>query len=228
VGAVAGAGAGAGQSAIVRLDEPELELPSRVSAAVHDDDAVTAPLLLGIGTVSVDVLPGNDVVPWITRGAPLAGVNTISHAGLFSPPFPFPDALKIAQSKVTDPQVAVAVTVCAAALAAKIASIAIVSEMTCRERRTIARRIPTLVGVGVALSVIILALLLVGTVRNLLRHGGKVRTRRLATRSCVARAASFGERRVVSRREHQMLADIAPRAPPAEFVTAGPSSPTRV
>jgi hypothetical protein len=211
VGAVAAAVAGAGQFAIVRLDEPELELPSRVSAEVHDDDAVTAPLLLGIETVSVDVLPGNDVVPWITRGAPLAGVNTISHAGVFSPPLPFPDALKIAQLKVTDPQVAVALTVCAAALAAKIASIAIVSEMMCRERRTIARRIPTLVGVGVALSVVILALLLVGRNSESATPRRKVRTRRLATRSCAARAASFGERRMVSGRERLMLPDVDPR-----------------
>jgi hypothetical protein len=50
----------------VRLVDPELELPSRVSAEVHDEDALTAPSPLGIGTVSDDVLPGNDVVPWIT------------------------------------------------------------------------------------------------------------------------------------------------------------------
>jgi len=66
---------------------PELELPSRVSAEVHDDEAVTTPSLLGIGTVSADVLPANDVVPWITKGAPLTGLNTITHAGVFSPRF---------------------------------------------------------------------------------------------------------------------------------------------
>jgi hypothetical protein len=133
-GPVEGTIAGAGQFAIVRLVEPELALPSRVSARVHDDDAVATPLPLGTGTVSEDVLPANDVVPWITRVAPLAGLNTISHAGLFSPPFPLPDALKLAQSKVTDPQVAVAVTACAAALAAKIATIATASGMMRRER----------------------------------------------------------------------------------------------
>jgi hypothetical protein len=180
--------AGAGQFAIVRLDDPESELPSRVSAEVHDDDAVAAPFPLGIGTVSDDVLPANDAVPWITSGAPLAGVNTIFHAGVFSPPFPFPDAPKYVQSKVTDPQVAVAVTVCAAALAAKIASIAIASGMTRRERRTIAARVTALFATGVRLSMVMLALLSIGRVLDLRRRRrGNVRARRLATRSCAAR-----------------------------------------
>jgi hypothetical protein len=144
---VAGAIAGAGQFAIVRLVEPELELPSRVSAAVHDDDAVATPSPLGTGIVSEDVLPANDAVPCTVTGVPLAGLNTIVHAGVFSPPFPLPDALKIAQLKVTDPQVAVAVTVCAAAVAAKIASIAIASGMAGSERR-IARRIRTPIAAG--------------------------------------------------------------------------------
>ena len=105
-GAVTGVGAGTGASdlpepgaaeaqfAIVRFDDPEFELPSRVSAEVHDDDAAATPSPLGIGTVCEDVLPANDAVPWIRRGAPLAGVNTTFHAGVFRPPFPFPDALK--------------------------------------------------------------------------------------------------------------------------------------
>jgi hypothetical protein len=181
-GAGAVAGAGAGQFAIVRLVDPELELRSRVSAEVHDEDAFMAPSPLRIGTVSDDVFPGNDVVPWITRGAPLAGVNTISHAGAFSPASPVPDALKSAQSKVTDPQVAVAVTVCvcAAALAAKIASIARASPMARRERRLVARRLPILVVAGARLSLVMLALLFVGRALDLRRHGGKVRTRRIS------------------------------------------------
>jgi hypothetical protein len=81
-------------------------------------------------------------------------LNTISHAGLFSPPFPLPDALKLVQSKVTAPQVAVAVTVCAAALAAKIATIATASGMMRRERRTIARRTPTSVAAWATVSVV--------------------------------------------------------------------------
>jgi hypothetical protein len=97
----------------------------------------------------------------MTRVAPLAGVNTISHAGMFSPPFPLPDALKLAQSKVADPHVpvaatvlvavavavAVAVTVGAPPLPAKIASIAIASGMAGSERR-IARRIRTPIAAG--------------------------------------------------------------------------------
>jgi hypothetical protein len=126
-GAGAGAGAGGAQFAIVRLEDPELALPSRVCAEVHDDDAVAVPSPLGIGTVSEDVLPAKDVAPWITRGAPLAGVNTIFHVGVLRPPFPLPDALKMAQLKVTEPQVAVAATVCAVALAAKITTIATAS-----------------------------------------------------------------------------------------------------
>jgi hypothetical protein len=61
-GPVEGAMAGAGQFAIVRLVEPEPDLPSRVSAGVHDDDAVATPLPLGTGIVSDDALSANDVV----------------------------------------------------------------------------------------------------------------------------------------------------------------------
>jgi hypothetical protein len=126
-GVVAGAVAGAAQFAIVRLEDPELALPSRVCAEVQADDAVATPSPLGIGTVSEEVLPANDVVPWITSGAPLVGVKTIFHVGVLRPPFPLPYALKMAQLKVTEPQVAVAATVCAAALAAKTATIATAS-----------------------------------------------------------------------------------------------------
>jgi hypothetical protein len=52
--------------------------------------------------------------------------------------------------------------------------------MTRRERRTIARRIPTLVVAGASLSLVMLALLLVGRALDLRRHGGKVRTRRIS------------------------------------------------
>jgi hypothetical protein len=181
--AVTGAGAGTGamtgaaQPTIVRFDDPELELPSRVSAEVHDDDAVATPSPLGIGTVSEDVLPGNDAVPCIVVVAPLVGLKTITHAGVFSPPLPLPDALKYDQSNVTDPQVAVAVTVCAAALAAKIASIAIASGMTRRERRTIAARITTLVAAGASLSMVMLALLSIGRVLGCDAAGGEMSAR---------------------------------------------------
>jgi hypothetical protein len=110
-----------------------LTSPSRVCAEVHDEDAVATPSPLGIGTVSEEALPANDAAPWIMSGAPLVGVKAIFHVGVLSPPFPLADELKSAQSKVTEPQLAVAVTVCAAALAAKIASIAIASGTTCRE-----------------------------------------------------------------------------------------------
>jgi hypothetical protein len=181
-GVVGGAGVTAAQFAIVRLEDPELALPSRVCAEVHDDDAVATPSPLGIGTVSEDVLPAKDVAPWITRGAPLAGVNTIFHDGVLRPPFPLADELKYAQSKVTEPQVAVAATVCAAALAAKIASIAIASGTTCRERRTIARRIPTMATAGVSLSLVMLSLLSIGRVW-VCAPRREVRARLRATRS---------------------------------------------
>jgi hypothetical protein len=119
----------AGQSAIMRVVDPELELPSRVSAEDQDDDAVTTPSSPGVATVSEDVLPANDAMPCSVVVEPLVGLNTIVHAGVFRPPFPFPDELKSAQSKVTDSQVAVALTVCAAALAAEIASVAAASKM---------------------------------------------------------------------------------------------------
>jgi hypothetical protein len=108
----------------VSVVDPELELPSRVSVGVQADDAVTTPLPRGIATVSEDVLPGKDVVPRSVVLEPLVGVNTITHAGAFKPPLPLPDELKSPQLKVTDPQVAVAATVCASALAAVIASTA--------------------------------------------------------------------------------------------------------
>ena len=157
-------------------------------------------------------------------------MNTIAHAGVFSPPFPLPDALKIAQLKVTDPQVAVAATVCAAALAAKIASIAIASGRVCRQRRTIARRIPTLVAAGVSLSLVMLSLLSIGRVLDLRRRGGK-------------KSARGDERRgVVPQRGRQLRRapgrvpdasvwcsrTLGPRALPTGCVTAGPSSPARV
>jgi hypothetical protein len=153
------------------LVDPEPELLPRVSAEVQDDDAVTMPALLGSGTVSEDVLPGNDVVPRIRRGAPRVGLNRTIHAGVFSPPFPLPDALKSDQSKITDPQVAVAVpvavTVCDDPLATKITSTAITSGMTCRERRMIARRLPPPVAAGVNPSAAMLSLLSLGRVLDL-------------------------------------------------------------
>jgi hypothetical protein len=171
--ALAGVTAGLGQSAMLMIVDAELELPSRVCAAVHDDDAFAVPSPVGIATVSENVLPGNDALPRIMRPAPLGGSNTTTHAGAFHLAFPCPDALKAAQSKVTDPQVAVAVTVSAPALAAKIASIAIASGMTHRERRTIAPRIPTVVGPGASLSLVMLALLSIGRVLALRCLDGK-------------------------------------------------------
>jgi hypothetical protein len=85
---------------------------------------VTTPLPLGIGTVSEDVLPANDTAPLIVVGEPLVGLNTIAQTGVLRPPFPFPVGLKSAQLKVTDAHFALATTVCAAALAAEIASMA--------------------------------------------------------------------------------------------------------
>jgi hypothetical protein len=164
---------------IVRfVDNGGLELPSRVSVEVQDDDGVAMPLTAGTATVSEDVLSGNDVVPRIRRGAPLAGLNTTAHAGEFSPPFLLPDALKLAQSKVTDPQVAIAVTVSgpalgpgwAATLAAKIASSVMASGMTRGERRMTARHMRTQFVVGVHRSAAMRSLLSINKALGLLRH----------------------------------------------------------
>ncbi len=93
----AGGVTGTAQSAIVRLVDPESEPPSRVSAEDHDEDAVTTPLPLGIGTASENELPGNDAMPCNVVTGPTVGLNTITHSGVFSPPFPFPYELKGAQ-----------------------------------------------------------------------------------------------------------------------------------
>jgi hypothetical protein len=177
---------GALQFAIVRLVDPEFELPSRVSPEDHDDDAVTTPSPLGIATVNEDVLPANDAVPCVVVLAPLVGLNTITHAGVFRPPFPLPDELKYVQSRVTDPQVEVAVIVCAAALAAEIASTATASRITCRERRNSARLLPTSIVSTEDLLGLMLEVLSVGRVRDLRRHGGTIRARLRATRSYAA------------------------------------------
>jgi hypothetical protein len=157
-GGGAGGGGGStgatGQFAIVNVLDPELELPSRVCAEVHDDDAVTTPLPLGIATVSENELPANDATPCSVVVEPPLGLNAITHGGVFSPPLPFPDELKLVQSKVTDLHVAVAVTVCACALAAKIASNAPESAMMLRDRRTIAR-LPARIAAGVNISIVI-------------------------------------------------------------------------
>jgi hypothetical protein len=135
VGTGGGGGGGAsGQSAIVRVSVPELELPSRVSDEDHDDDAVATPLPLGIATVSENELPANDAPPCFVAVGPAVGLNTITHCGVLSPPLPLPEELKSDQSKVTDLQVAVAVTMCACALAAKNASNTTASGMMLRER----------------------------------------------------------------------------------------------
>jgi hypothetical protein len=170
----------------VRLVDPELELPLRVSAEDHDDDAVTTPSPLGIGTASENVLPGNDAMPCNVVIGPAVGLNMIVHSGVFSPPFPLPYELKGTQSKVTDPQVAVAVTMHADALAAKTASVVPASANAWRERRTVARLLPTCRAARVSLSVFMLALLSGGRVLDLRRHGGEIRARRRATRSCAA------------------------------------------
>jgi hypothetical protein len=158
----------------VRLFDHELELPSRVSAEDHHDDAVTVPLPLGIATVSEDELPANDATPCIVAAEPLAGLNTISHRGVFSPPLPRPVELKLIHLKVTDLQVVVALTVCACALAAKIATNPTASKMMLRERRTITRLAPARIVAGVNLSVVMLALLLAGF-WICRRHSGKSR-----------------------------------------------------
>ena len=89
-------GAG-GQFPIVRFSVAELELPSRVWAEDHDDDAVTTPLPPGIATVSESELPANDTIPSCVVVEPPVGVNAISHAGVLKPPLPFPTELKFDQ-----------------------------------------------------------------------------------------------------------------------------------
>src|ERR1700728_4780266 len=140
-----GATVGSGQFVITRLVDCEFEVSSRVSPDDHADDAVTAPLPLGIATVSDDELPANDAVPCTVAVEPTAGLNTTVQLGVLRPSLPLPDEAKFAQVKVTDLQAATALTVCACgpmhitacALAAKIASTPIESGMTFRDRRAI-------------------------------------------------------------------------------------------
>jgi hypothetical protein len=222
-GSTAGGGS-TGQFAIVSLSVPELEVPSRVCAEDHDDDAVTAPSPLGIATVSEDELPANDARPCILVMEPPAGWKTIAHSGVLRPLLPLPEELKYAQSNVTDLQVAVAVTVCACALAAKTASNTKARGMMLRERRTIARGARPSIGVPGNLSVVMLALLMAGfwTYR---RRPLEVSANWCATRSFVASGHQLRWAPDGFPARDLALEAVRATSAPAVWITAGGAHP---
>jgi hypothetical protein len=131
-GVTGGVAGGGGQLAIVRFLAHEAEWPSRVWAAVHDDEAAATPLPDGSVTVSECELPVKETWPVSVVGvaaaaaaaraaAAAAGVKTIFQVGVLRPPLPFPDDANDVQWKVTEVHVAVAATVCAWAPAANTA-----------------------------------------------------------------------------------------------------------
>jgi hypothetical protein len=163
-GLTGGAGGGGertitGQVEIVSCFDHDAEWPSRVWSDRQDEDGVTVPLPPAMTTVSEKELPSKETLPLWVVAAPPVGVNTILQSGVLCPWLPYPDELKAVQWKVTDWHTAVALTVCAWALAVRIAKDSKTSGTTLRTRGTRTARRRARVTTGVGLCVFMLELL---------------------------------------------------------------------